>query len=92
MSEPSTVGAFDGRRRPTEAVRLLLEEFPLLDDADVRQRRFATLGRVRSQHSGRVANEERIADLREPFPAEGRDHVMRHVLLVADRLACGHAT
>lgn len=52
------VGAFDGRRRPTKAVRLLLEQFALLDDADVRQRHFATLGGVGSEHSGRIANEE----------------------------------
>jgi hypothetical protein len=86
------VGAFDDRRRPTEAVRLLLEELALLDDADVCERHLAAPGDVRRQHRSRIANEERIADLREPFPAEGRDHVMRHVLLVVHRLVCGHAT
>lgn len=65
------------------------------DGASIRaeqQARRLTLLRAALHFLYTIANEECIADLREPSPAEGGDHVMRHVLLVADLLVSGHAS
>jgi hypothetical protein len=70
-----------------EAIGFAGEDVGLLHEADVGERHIFALLRVGGQDADWIADEEGVAAQAHPVEAEVREHVMRHVLFIDDRLA-----
>ena len=84
-AESTTTGS-----RPSAQAEI--EELGLLAEADVVERRVLALGRVAGHHPRRMADQEQVAHLAQPVAADARQHVLGHVLVVAQRPAAGGQT
>ena len=77
------------RRGAAEAIGGAVEEFDLRGQADFLQGEVLALQRIGGEHRFGRANQKDIEADVDPFTPEAGDHVMRHMLLVPDRLAPG---
>src|SRR5437764_14944571 len=67
-----------------------IENFRLLDEADIFRRRIVVLLEVGNDHLARIADEKAVRDRSEPAAIDLRQQMMRHLLLVENAFSPGN--
>src|SRR5205807_1427700 len=69
-----------------------IENFRLLDEADICQSRIVVLLEVGNDHLARIADEKAVRDRSEPATIDLRQQMMRHLLLVENAFSPGNVS